>query len=304
MEEAVPLIERIDTSGLDLDMDKVMSINVGLLGHVDSGKTALAKAMSTIASTASFDRTGSEKATGRTIELGFSAFLVKMPDWLIAKHKVAEKFEYILFTIVDCPGHATLIRTVLSGASIMDQMILVIDINKGIQVQTAECIVVGELLFSADSIIVALNKMDLHLPDADKKEREAALAKKINAFREKVFAKTIFGSKLPMIPVSAAPRTTVGDSIELLLPEGMDTLVGALLQNLQIPKRYTEEKKKSPFICATDHAYQLKGKGKVMTGTILSGGLEVGDAFQVASTKLVHKVKGIQIFHRNVKRAR
>ena len=63
-----------------------MNINVGLLGHVDSGKTALAKGMSTIASTASFDRTAREKISGMTIELGFSAFMVRMPIWFADKH--------------------------------------------------------------------------------------------------------------------------------------------------------------------------------------------------------------------------
>ena len=39
---------------------------------------------------------------------------------------------------MDCPGHASLIRTIIGGAQIIDMMILVIDITKGIQTQTAE----------------------------------------------------------------------------------------------------------------------------------------------------------------------
>lgn len=47
--------------------------------------------------------------------------MVKIPEWFASKHpEIADQFDFILFTIVDCPGHATLIRTVLSGASIMD----------------------------------------------------------------------------------------------------------------------------------------------------------------------------------------
>lgn len=35
------------------------------------------------------------------------------------------------FTLVDCPGHASLIRTIIGGAQIIDTMILVIDVTKG-----------------------------------------------------------------------------------------------------------------------------------------------------------------------------
>ena len=40
-------------------------------------------------------------------------------------------FDSLQFTLVDCPGHASLIRTIIGGAHIMDFMLLVIDITKG-----------------------------------------------------------------------------------------------------------------------------------------------------------------------------
>jgi selenocysteine-specific elongation factor len=42
-----------------------------------------------------------------------------------------------------CIGHARLIRTIIGGAAIIDLMLLVIDSSKGIQTQTAECLVIG-----------------------------------------------------------------------------------------------------------------------------------------------------------------
>ena len=65
---------------------------------------------------------------------------------------------------MDCPGHASLIKTVIGGAQIIDLMILVIDVNKGIQTQTAECLLIGELC--TDSLIVVLNKTDM-LPEGN-----------------------------------------------------------------------------------------------------------------------------------------
>ncbi len=35
------------------------------------------------------------------------------------------------FTLVDCPGHASLIRTILGGVRIVDMVLLVIDVTKG-----------------------------------------------------------------------------------------------------------------------------------------------------------------------------
>lgn len=34
-------------------------------------------------------------------------------------------------TLVDCPGHASLIKTIIGGAQIIDIMVLVIDVTKG-----------------------------------------------------------------------------------------------------------------------------------------------------------------------------
>ena len=61
--------------------------------------------------------------------------------------------------MVDCPGHASLIKTIISGAQVIDMMILVIDITKGIQTQTAECLIIGEITCS--QMVVVLNKIDL-----------------------------------------------------------------------------------------------------------------------------------------------
>ena len=87
------------------------------------------------------------------MDLGFSAFFSLTPT----RFKVKE--EYLQFTLVDCPGHASLIRTIIGGAQIIDIMFLVIDLTKGIQAQTAECIIIAELY--TKKMIVVLNKVDL-----------------------------------------------------------------------------------------------------------------------------------------------
>ena len=107
-----------------------------------SGKTSLAKALSTTASTAAFDKNPQSKERGITLDLGFSSFQVDSPD------HIKDKYEKTQYTLVDCPGHASLIRTIIGGAQIIDLMILVVDIIKGVQTQTAECLVIGEITCS------------------------------------------------------------------------------------------------------------------------------------------------------------
>lgn len=86
--------------------------------------------------------------------MGFSSLECK--DAEILK---GTSFDSLQITFVDCPGHASLIKTIIGGAQIIDLVILVIDINKGIQTQTAECIVIAEMC--ANQMIIALNKIDL-----------------------------------------------------------------------------------------------------------------------------------------------
>ena len=69
-----------------------------------------AKALSTVASTASFDKHPQSRERGITLDLGFSSFTVPVP-----LHVSGRGFEHVQFTLVDCPGHASLIRTIIGG---------------------------------------------------------------------------------------------------------------------------------------------------------------------------------------------
>ena len=173
-------------------MPKLHNINVGILGHVDSGKTTLAKALSTVSSTACFDKHPQSKERGITIDLGFSSF--SLP--LTCSSGDTTDGDRIQFTLVDCPGHSSLIRTVVGGANIIDFALLIIDITKGLQAQSAECILIAEIL--EIPLLVILNKTDL-LPSGPEG------ATRINLLRKRL-KKKFESTRWPnveMVPVAA-----------------------------------------------------------------------------------------------------
>lgn len=94
-----------------------LNINVGLLGHVDSGKTSLSKALSKISSTAAFDKNPQSQERGITLDLGFSALTMESPESL--KGKVSDNS--LVITFVDCPGHQSLIKTIIGGSQIIGE---------------------------------------------------------------------------------------------------------------------------------------------------------------------------------------
>lgn len=95
-----------------------VNVNVGVLGHIDSGKTALARALSTTASTAAFDKQPQSRERGITLDLGFWCFSVPLPAHLRPAPGAGPEPEpepQLQVTLVDCPGHASLIRTIIGA---------------------------------------------------------------------------------------------------------------------------------------------------------------------------------------------
>uniref|UniRef100_A0A182QJV0 Selenocysteine-specific elongation factor n=1 Tax=Anopheles farauti TaxID=69004 RepID=A0A182QJV0_9DIPT len=252
-----------------------LNLNIGILGHVDSGKTTLARALSAIASTAAFDKNPQSQERGITLDLGFSALQVDLPEHLREQCEAAG-YEKLQYTFVDCPGHASLIRTIIGGAQIIDMMLLVIDSEKGIQPQTAECLIIGEL--TCRKMIVVLNKVDVLRDPAAQKKTLDRLRKGIAG----VLSKMAF-DETPIVAISAA----TGENLSLLV----DTMKSKSF----IPQRNV----KLPFMFAVDHCFAIKGQGTVCTGTVLQGTLNLGDEVEIPKLKLQRKIKSIQMFRKS-----
>lgn len=296
---------------------RVLNVNVGILGHVDSGKTSLVRALSTELSTAALDKHPQSQERGITLDLGFSAFTVPAPA-----HVAAAGYDRLQFTLVDCPGHASLIRTIIGGASIMDAMVLVVDAVKGVQTQTAECLVLAEIM--TDTLVVALNKVDLlQQPQAAGASHEGGASgssgggggklEAVTARVRKVLASTKFAAA-PMVALSAAPGGggKMGAAAPLApsadgagatatsKPQGANVaeLVALLTATVPVPARAPG----GPALFAVDHCFPIKGQGTVLTGTVLAGSVAVGDELEVPALRTQRRVKSIQMFRKPVGR--
>ena len=117
---------------------------VGTAGHIDHGKTALVRALTGVDT----DRLKEEKARGISIDLGFA--YLPAPDGSI-------------LGFVDVPGHEKFVHNMLSGASGIDFVVLLIAANDGIMPQTREHLAIIDLL-GIERGIVALSKIDLVTP--------------------------------------------------------------------------------------------------------------------------------------------
>lgn len=234
-------------------MDSLVPVHIGLMGHIDHGKTALARAISEQVSTAGLDKHPQSKERGITIDLGFTMF-------------VLDKY---LVTLVDVPGHADLIRSVVAGANIIDTAILTVAADEGPKIQTGEHLVVLRSM-DIDSLVVAITKSDL----VDN-QRVA----EVETMMMKIVGDAGF-SKVEYVTVSAHNG------------QGIDDLRNALLKVL-VPKPRLVE---GPVLMPIDHAFSVKGHGTVVTGTILRGHLSTNDSVEFSPTGLRSKVRSIQTF--------
>uniref|UniRef100_G1KXB6 Eukaryotic elongation factor, selenocysteine-tRNA specific n=1 Tax=Anolis carolinensis TaxID=28377 RepID=G1KXB6_ANOCA len=151
-------------------------------------------------------------------------------------------------------------------------MMLVIDVTKGMQTQSAECLVIGQI--ACQKMIVVLNKIDL-LPES---KRQAAI-EKMTKKMQKTLENTKF-HECPIVSVSAKPGGP--EAPETVVPVGVSELIEVLKAEAYLPKRDPS----GPFLMAIDHCFSIKGQGTVMTGTILSGSVSVGDNVEIPALKL------------------
>ncbi|GAG60766.1 unnamed protein product [marine sediment metagenome] len=179
--------------------------------------------------------------------------------------------------IVDVPGHENLIKNMIAGATGIDAVILVIDANEGWMPQTEEHFQIIELL-NIKYGIIAITKIDL----VDQ-TRLHFVEKQI---KERLKNTTFFNA--PMVKVSTVKNIGI-DQIKLAV------------QNL-IPQMKPKRDIGKPRL-SIDRAFNIKGSGTVVTGTLIGGTLHKGMEVIIFPSYKKTRLRSLQTYKEKVEKA-
>lgn len=244
----------------DFNVENLEMVNVGMVGHIDHGKTTLLSKL-----TGKFTDTHSEELKrGITIKLGYADTIIERGN----------KKRYVSF--VDCPGHEMLMATMLSGAALIDAAILVIAANEGIKPQTREHLVALEAK-KVNKIIIIQNKIDLISKEQSQKNYQDI----------KEFIKGTIAENASIIPVSAQQNINIEKIKDLLL-------------EIEIPKRDLNSNPEFLIARSFDinkPGTKIQNlHGGVLAGILKKGVLKIGDEIEIKpgitekhANKFIHK---------------
>lgn len=173
---------------------------------------------------------------------------------------------------IDVPGHQRLVHTMLAGATGIDLAMLTVAADDGVKPQTLEHLAIIDLLGIARGIVV-ITKADLATPD-----RLAAVTAQVRA--------AVSGTVLEGAEVRA---------VSALTGAGIDTLRAHLARMAAAESARSGEGR---FRLAVDRVFTLAGIGVVVTGTVLSGSVRVGDHVRLSPSGIAARVRSIHAQNR------
>ena len=259
-----------------MKVQKQPEINIGMIGHVDHGKTTLTKALSGEWT----DRHSEELKRGISIRLGYAdVAFYKCPQcqgpMAYGTNKKCKSCgadaEFLrAVSFVDAPGHETLMATMLSGAALMDGAILLVAANeKCPQPQTKEHLMALSII-GIENIIIVQNKIDIV-------SREQAIE---NYKQIKEFVKGTIAENAPIIPISA----NRGVNIDMLIQAIEEHIVAKVQRN---PDASPLMHVARSFDINSPGTTPDKLRGGVIGGSLMQGKLKVGDEIEVVPGRRV-----------------
>jgi len=255
-----------------MKVPKQPEVNIGMIGHVDHGKTTLTKALSGEWT----DKHSEEVKRGISIKLGYA-------DVAFYKCKGCGEFgtaencncdsetEYVRsVSFVDAPGHETLMATMLSGAALMDGALLLVAANeKCPQPQTKEHLMALSIV-GIERIIIVQNKIDIVT-------RDQALE---NYKQIKEFVKGTIAENAPIIPVSAHHDVNIDKLVEAIEKH----IISEIHRDKDAPPLMHVARS---FDINSPGASPNEVKGGVIGGSLIQGTLKVGDEIEIVPGRKV-----------------
>lgn len=260
-----PTSEYWMTEGAD-----VTAVVVGVIGHVDHGKTALVRALTGTDT----DRLPQEKERGISIELGFAHMAVRAGARVgaaagaVAGVRVAAAAAGVI-DLIDMPGHERFVRTLISGATGIDAALLVIAANEGIRPQTVEHVHIAGLL-GLRRAVVAISKTDLVSP---------AHAASVADEAVRLLARSGLEAHQPVMT-------------SVLKGSGIDALREALeaIATAQPPRPADGH-----VFLPIDRAFSITGHGPVVTSTLRGAALSTSDTLELLPQRQLVRVRAVQV---------
>ncbi|MGA7202000.1 MAG: selenocysteine-specific translation elongation factor [Candidatus Cybelea sp.] len=172
--------------------------------------------------------------------------------------------------IVDVPGHERFLHNMLAGAAGMELLLLVVDAGEGVMPQTLEHLAIAQFL-DVQRIIVVASKIDLIEPA----QREGAYRRIEQQLRGTIAA------GVPIFPVSSRSGENI-DSLRRLLQR----------EFAEMPARNCS----APVYLPVDRVFALPGLGTIVTGTLMQGTIETGDALKIEPGGALAQIRSIGVF--------
>jgi len=244
-------------------------VNIGTLGHVDNGKSTLVQSITGVWTA----RHSEELRRGITIRIGYAdVFTYRCPKCRPPHNYTSgpkcprcgseTKFRRGV-SFVDCPGHHSLMVTMLSGAALMDGALFVVASNvKFPQAQDREHLLAAQMV-GIHRLVVIQNKIDIV-------DRARALE---NYEEIKSFTKDTIAADAPVVPVSAQHGTNT------------DVVLYEMEKRIPTPKRDPN---------ASPRMYVLRSfdvnkpgteiddlHGGILGGSIVQGRFSIGDEIEI-----------------------
>jgi len=179
--------------------------------------------------------------------------------------------------IIDVPGHEKFVKHMVAGVWGIDLVALVIAADEGVMPQTREHLDICRLLKVKKGLVV-LTKIDL----VDHELLEL-VKEEVSEIVQDTFLKSA-----PILSVSSVTG------------EGIPQLISTLdLLSQEIEGRSADGLFRLPI----DRVFIMKGFGTVVTGTMISGNLSLGETVQVLPSGIEGKVRTLQVYNKSVEKA-